>query len=202
MLPPDLRSQFLSSVANSSSQPSAVIQSLLELDDLRNEEHSPWWLEAGTEGPLDLGIPLQAVQVPQAPTRSPPELVAVPAAVRPTLEAAQRVLYNVVAVAYVHCALQTSPLKYRAETCSTSTQHCLHPDDSHLPPLSLSRGTASGWRALRACSRGCPGHARPPAVPRALCRGAKVDGPSRFRSRGPPLHEFAPGTLRASTDAG
>lgn len=101
MLPPDLRSQFLSSVANSSSQPSSVIQSLLESDELRNEEHSPWWLEAEAATQMDLDIPPEAVQIPKAPSRPAPELVTVSTAVRPSLEAAQRVLFNVVAVACV-----------------------------------------------------------------------------------------------------
>jgi hypothetical protein len=101
MLPAEMRSQFLSSVASSSNQPSSIIQSLLESDELRNEEHSPWWLAAEPEAPMDLDIPLEAVQIPKAPTRPPPEMVAIPAAVRPTLEAARRVLFNVVAVACV-----------------------------------------------------------------------------------------------------
>lgn len=104
MLPPELRSQFLASVATSSAsaQPSAVLQTLLESAELRSAEHSPWWLaDTDLGGALDLDGPFEAVRAPKASTRAPPELVQVPAGVRPSVDVAQRVMFNIAAVACV-----------------------------------------------------------------------------------------------------
>lgn len=93
MLPPDLRSQFLSSVANASSQPSSVLQTLLESDELREEEESPWWLT-----PADGVQKIEEEGIRTTKRSIPPALVEAPD-VRPSSEVAKRVGYNIVAVA-------------------------------------------------------------------------------------------------------
>lgn len=97
LLPAHLREQFLSSL--DTPEPSALLQSLLDSDELALQADTPWWLP--TEDDVD-SDPSGFISSPKGKRRGPPSMMTLPKEVLLmgiSEEMGERMVYNVLAVA-------------------------------------------------------------------------------------------------------
>ncbi|CED83206.1 Predicted Zn-finger protein [Phaffia rhodozyma] len=115
LLPPSLRSEFISSISTNSNQPSAVIQTLLESEELSADAEAPWWMPVEGErvGKVEGDheeeqgfLEGATARDKKKETHAVPDMLNGPI-VKPTEAAAENLMYNILAItiAYIQISL-------------------------------------------------------------------------------------------------